>query len=488
MESEKVQTALAKSPEIDYRKRLQIVTFFTRYFFMGVEYSLIYSSLLLYMSTFTSKNIYAGIAVAFGELSAMIAFLVVGYLYDQYKRPKEILLILNCFQIVGNITYSLPFSKWLLIFGRFFSGFGNGFLILVVGEVTYFYDSSKRIGILSLLESAQVVGMIVGSVITFYLDKKTTHLGRWVLNSYTIPGLLMAIIWLLLQAQTAFCASNLTKELLEDEKHSSVAYKSLLQHSEVNENGEAETSSCDEEEHLMLIRGESNTTNKESDTIPSSSPQSQSYMHSIGEICAIEFYVIFSVGLILLYTKATYELLLPYIAEIEYHWSTKAIGMYYIIGALTVLIIFGIMYFFSRRHHLNDAYLLIFALTLTLINLIMLVLESVVTTHKLRVAFYLIACVVFSISLPFNLVCIKSLLTKITLPHLQGIFQGITFTVSKIALIGGPILFSVVGNNRKVYGIVATTITSIVMVGLVLSLKRIAQRERDVANSSVTSN
>ena len=59
-------------------------------------------------------------------------------------------------------------------------------------------------------------------------------------------------------------------------------------------------------------------------------------------------------------------------------------------------------------------------------------------------------------SIPFNIVAIKTFISKITNPETQGFVQGLYASITQIALIGGPILGSLVFRERQKYGIVSS--------------------------------
>lgn len=162
---------IMETPLFILKKRILLITFFVRYLFVGAEYSVILPTVLLYLESLNASQVFMGIVVAAYPLAAMISLPFFGYLYDKTKRTKELLIVLNAFQIAGNIIYSLPFSKWFPVAGRFLAGLGDGFITLVVGEVTYIYPQSYRIGILSLLELGRVIGI-------FYLFPFLVYISR----------------------------------------------------------------------------------------------------------------------------------------------------------------------------------------------------------------------------------------------------------------------------------------------------------------------
>ena len=103
---------------LQMKKKLLIAACFARMFFSGVEYSVIFPTAYLYMKSFSDDKIFMGLVIAAYPFSSMVSLPIFGYLYDRTRRIRELMIILNMFQMVGNIVYSLHFSIWLPIFGR----------------------------------------------------------------------------------------------------------------------------------------------------------------------------------------------------------------------------------------------------------------------------------------------------------------------------------------------------------------------------------
>ena len=195
------------------RRRLLVLCFTIRMFLMGVEYSVIFPSFLLYMKTLNASNAFMGLVVAAYPLAAMISLPIVGHIYDKTKRTKELLIALNLLQIIGNIIYALPFSVWLPLWGRFLAGLGDGFTACAMGEITYAYDKSYRTGIISIMEMTRILGLVIGPAFSFLIGTKVHYLLEWRLDYTTIPGLIMAFIWLFYEIFTIFFVFNVSKEM-----------------------------------------------------------------------------------------------------------------------------------------------------------------------------------------------------------------------------------------------------------------------------------
>ncbi|XP_066928638.1 uncharacterized protein [Clytia hemisphaerica] len=491
------------------KKRLLIMSFVLRYFMMGVEYSIILPTALLYMKTFNAGPFMTGLTIAAYPVAACISLPICGYFYDSTKRVKELLLILNGFEILGNLIYALPFSMLLPLLGRFIAGIGDGFLALTVGELTYLYEEKHRLGVITLLEFGRVLGLIVGPSFNFLIEGKRVQFDTWVLDNNTLPGVIMAIAWLVMEVITIFCVFNLAKQLIDvkmenkdefDEIEDSV---SLLPREKAEQEvpfdgssdslfdspGDTEMSPenpfDDMESELSKSSSNSSLVTPEQDAIEEigqgvfheKQREFADYWQSLKEILCVEFLLITTADFMLWFCQTNFEILAPYITEFDYGWTPQLTGMIYVVGGVLVIMVFLLMYFLSAKCSVKDAHLLVVSLGMTQISLLFLIYES--TLHELmarQLVFTAIAVCVF-ISIPLNLVCSRSLLSKLFHPDKMGIVQGLSSAIARITMILGPILGGYIFKGRIIYGTITSVFVFITTIGFIPGIKRIHQRE-----------
>ena len=486
------------------KKKLLIVAFFVRMFFSGIEYSVILPSAYLYMNSFNGNKFFMGLVIAVYPISAMVSLPIFGYIYDRTRRIRELMIILNMFQIVGNILYSLNFSQWLPITGRFVAGIGDGFIACSIGEITFLYPKSARIGILSIMELGRVFGLIIGPSLNFFISDKSYKLQEWLLDYKTLPGILMAFAWLLMQFITVCCVHNLAKELddvleLDDDLTPLIEQESIEEKSYSDSERRQEMLS---DETLIYTDGldsdvkrdsshrmqksvkfnDSKIINKgqEDNTKPKGQGKSY-YWSTFLEICSFEFLVILFTDSVLWWTQTEFELVAPYIAEFDYKWNPALASVIYVAGGILLILIFITIYTLGKVCQVRDSHLLLFSLILTQVSLALLIYENVPRKIKDRQIIFYLTCFMVFTSVPLNLVCSKSLVSKLIRPELQGIVQGLSSSATRLALIGAPLLSSSVFENRETYGAVASCICFWAIVFLFASLNRLNKRERKVS-------
>ena len=474
------------------KRRLLDLCFSIRMFFIGIEYSVILPSCLLYMKTFDVSNVYMGLVVAAYPFAGMISLPIVGRIYDKTKRTREIFILLNLLQIIGNVIYAIPFSIWLPLSGRFLAGLGDGFAACAMGEITYTYPKSYRTGILSIMELGRVLGLVVGPAITFFIGKKTYYLWRWRLDYATMPGVVMAFCWLLYELLTICFVFNVSKDMSEEAAFiddsdlsseegsmgSSIGNMCSYEHTDPEDKTFYKSSSSDTTPLVenMRIVDEAEDFNGDDDDENKNS-RVKSINSVLKEMLAPEFFVLFYVDCVLWLAQTEFEIFLPFLTEFEYHWSPKYTGIVYMVGGAELIIIFLALYYVCSRCQIRDSYMLILSCVLTMASTGLLIYEGVPKNINNRVIVFVFICLLVFTSIPFNLVASKAILSKICRPESQGFIQGFYASVTRIALIAGPIIGSLVFHHRQIYGMVASVAAFLAAFAVILCIPRLNRKE-----------
>jgi len=500
---ETVIRELEFDPAFIRKRRLMMFALIVRMFLMGVEYSVILPSVWLYVQTFNMDTWFMGMVVASYPFSAMLSLPIAGHIYDNIRRTREIILVLNLFQVVGNIMYAVPFSIWLPLCGRFLAGIGDGFLACAIGEVTVVYPEKYRTGIFSLLELGRVIGLILGPTLNFFIAKAEFTIWTWRLDYATLPGVIMAVGWLLYCGVTLCCIFNLSKDVLQKDSESNgllsemsdhedsippmkspVDGETLLYGDSLDENYNADSESND------LLAGEvpidstekvNGWVKKEKIPEPLNIASEPKAAPSVSEILlgmvAFDFFVIFYVDIVLWLGQTEFEILLPLVTEREYKWHQQSVGLVYMIGGVELVIIFGLIYFLGHKYPIRDTYLLLLSLFFTMVAMAFMILETKVYPLLDREYVFCAICVLVFASIPLNLVASKALLTKIVDAESQGLVQGLYSSITRVALIAGPLLGSVAFHDRVVFGVVMSSLCFAGIVGLIVALPKLRSRQ-----------
>ena len=196
---------------------------------LGVEYSVVFITLWVYINTLVDtdnpKIIYSFASAAY-LVSSITASFPVGRWTDRTRKTKTVLVIGNGLIICGNMIYSLPFSPYFLIAGRFIAGVGSTSRSVIIGEVFRSYKADESISVISVLGIFFGVGFLTGPAINFLFLGVRFNIYSWKITDANIAGIYMAVLFFTQIFFIIFYGSNLSKEFdlkgLEEERNSEV--------------------------------------------------------------------------------------------------------------------------------------------------------------------------------------------------------------------------------------------------------------------------
>ena len=198
-----------------YRK-LTTVAFAIQDVLLGVEYSITFLTLWLYLKELVeveNPELMYGLKSASYLLFATVASLFMGRLVDRCRNVRYTFFVINALVSVGNIIYSLPFSTVLLIVGRLIAGIAGSLTPLINGELARCYEYhelSKRISMMGMMYSIE---FIMGPTINFSFKAVKIKIGAWVIDYTNKPTLFLAVVFALTQLVTYFMVYDISKQL-----------------------------------------------------------------------------------------------------------------------------------------------------------------------------------------------------------------------------------------------------------------------------------
>ena len=280
----------------------------------------------------------------------------------------------------------------------------------------------------------------------------------------------MAIGWMLMEFITVCCIFNLSLEITQkytqkEKKEFNLKKLSLKK-----------STKMDYKDTDSQVENE-----QQNETHSDSRVNDYNIWSALKEICTIDFALLFYIDLILWFSQTEFEIMLPYLTEFDYHWSPAWTGAVYIVGGLELILIFLLMYYLLPRFQIKDTYLIAFSLLITQVSLALFICESIPKDINHRIIIFMFICIMVFTSIPFNQVASKSFISKITNPETQGFVQGFYLSITRIALIGGPIVGSLVFRERQKYGIVSSVCCGIALIGLLFCLPRLHRKEDEMA-------
>ena len=522
--------ALEKDPVFLRKRKATLICFFIRMFLLGAEYAIILPSIWLYLKRYADiKPWFLGIVVAVYPTSAVLSLPVVGKVFDKTKRAKELIIVLNTFEIIGNIIYALPFSKWLIFAGRFLAGLGDGFYACATSEIVHTYPLSSRTGALALLELGRVLGLTFGPALNFFLVKVDFSIGKWTIDNGTAPGLFMAILWGLAQLITIFYVSNLSLLIeeraryhpnmrLDDRsqapKEYNIDYKRVRETSlcesvlDVTYGDEKPLIPKEYHRHFKCYKAANGRTfiddnlTEDDEEFTYNDEESQvtttdcggddsvrvvvkktSLQQALELITTIEIVAILYSDLVLSLIQTEFEVFLPLITQEGYGWKETETSGVYMVGGVWLMFVFFLMYKFSPKSKIQDQHYIVISLILTSFALLLLMVE-VIIPKKYRVGVFVVICVFVFSAIPLNLVAGKSLTTKLTPRETQGFTQAVYSSISRVSLVLGPVIAAVAFEHRLQFSASMLCFCIVGLIAVVMLLGKIKRKIVQIQGSN----
>ncbi|KAF8774670.1 uncharacterized protein LOC129984580 [Argiope bruennichi] len=183
----------------------------------GLGYAIIFPTIWNYIHDRLGGQTYMlGIVISAYSLSSFIANPLVGWWSDKSLNTRNILLVTILAEAVGSILYFIGMHIWVLVIGRLIAGIGAGGGAAVLADITRTTSEEDRTPVLSVVIASRQLGLIIGPAFNIFLSEIDFHIFSLPVDKYTSPGLLMAMLWLLLEVMVLFAYYNLTS-LKDDE-------------------------------------------------------------------------------------------------------------------------------------------------------------------------------------------------------------------------------------------------------------------------------
>ncbi|GFS31058.1 hypothetical protein NPIL_465681 [Nephila pilipes] len=202
---------------IKLKRRLTYGTILMFNLCTGLGYAIIFPTIWNYIhERLGGQASMLGVVISAYSLSSFFANPLVGWWSDKSLNTRTILLVTILAEAIGSILYFVGMHVWVLIIGRLIAGFGAGGGAAVLADITRTTLEEDRTPVLSVVIASRQLGLIIGPAFNIFLSKIDFHIFSFPVDKYTSPGLLMAVLWLVLEIMVLFAYHNLTT-LKDDE-------------------------------------------------------------------------------------------------------------------------------------------------------------------------------------------------------------------------------------------------------------------------------
>ncbi|XP_039985666.1 uncharacterized protein mfsd8l1 [Xiphias gladius] len=484
-------------------RRKKKLTFFTIgliFLLSGVEYAVILPTIWRYLQTLDAAPYFLGLALSAFSLSGLLSGPLFGHWSDRTRTTKKIILFANVFEIVGNFMYFMGYSKWLLLSSRLVAGIGTGAGSSIFGFLTRSTAPEDRATVFAAVMACRQAGLLIGPAFNIFLRLCDFHLGPFVVNKYTAPGLFMCLLWILLQLAVVFMYWDLPPLERRKAQESSVSKSG----EEENERGIMEEEEEDNDEGKPLMRshelvgsyGSVVTLNPSRNNIsaasnatlnnisphpsprPSGTYESSSPFKNFSisrEFLREEVVVLLAAQFITLFNQTALETMVTPLTQKYFGYGELENSVMYCLCGVEVIAGFLFVRWLSRR----VAERMVLAIGLTICNIsgvwCLIFLANPLGGFQWQLTEFIIGVFLQVLGLPFVAVAQVSLFSKVTAERTQGFSQGVRRSVGGLATILGPLWAGGLTDNMYVMMGVMMALLAMLTMMLAFSYDRLVE-------------
>uniref|UniRef100_A0A672YRL1 Major facilitator superfamily (MFS) profile domain-containing protein n=1 Tax=Sphaeramia orbicularis TaxID=375764 RepID=A0A672YRL1_9TELE len=398
-----------------------------------------------YLQTLDAAPYFLGLALSAFSLTGLLSGPLFGHWSDRTRTTKKIILFANLFEIVGNFMYFLGYSKWLLLSSRLVAGIGTGAGSSIFGFLTRSTVPEDRATVFAAVMACRQAGLLIGPAFNIFLRLCDFHIGPFVVNKYTAPGLFMCLLWILLQLAVFFMYWDLPPLEKGNAKHKPKSSASSDNEQGLMENAEEEGDEGKPlmgSQELMGSYGSVVTSDPQRNHI-SAAASNPSLNHisaaSNHKFLREEVIVLLAAQFITLFNQTALETMVTPLTQKYFSYGELENSVMYCLCGVEVIAGFLFVRWLSRR----VAERVVLAIGLAICNIscvwCLIFLANPLGGFPWQLTEFIIGVFLQVLGLPFVAVAQVSLFSKVTAEKTQGFSQGVRRSVGGLATILGPL-------------------------------------------------
>jgi len=424
----------------------------------GIEYAVILPTLWLYLEhRFDAEQWFFGVVFAAFCFSNLLSSPLFGFWVDYTQKTKSAILFANLFEIGGNFLYFIAWSKYWVLGARLVAGIGAGIGGGIFAQIARTTTEKERTGMYSIAMALRQFGLLVGPGLNLFLREFNVKLGPFKIDTYTSPGIFMAVVWLLLEVVMVFFYFDLPKvhghdriqngknqnasDESENEEANSIVKKPIVDDTSINYDSVAENSSDvftdnssvgGEKQKLVKVNGAGFRKRSRTSSVMDN-------WHLAKDLVREEVIVILASQFMMFFNETALEAIVTPLSEHLLGWREIENSIAYCLIALEAILVFVLVRKLS--HKLSDRWLMVIGIAFEGFALIwyLALLANAKPYQSIILPTIIVGTLVIVFGLPFFSVANVSLYSKITDERTQGIAQGIQRSVTGLAMILGPL-------------------------------------------------
>ena len=318
------------------QRKLTKYVFFVEAFLLGLEYSISILTLWVYLEQVTDtlnqqKTFYSLISAAY-FISPILFGFYFGKILDRTRKVKLSILIGNACIIGGNIMYSLPYSPYCLLIGRFTAGIGISLRSIMAAELTRCYEETESIKVLSLIMLLFNIGYTVGPVFAMPCTDININPHYFQITYGNAPVMMLSLLYIIQYFLVVVFVHDLSR--IYDLKY----------HEKKRQINKDKTSTEVKRELDNEQKRTTETTAETQSLIPTENTKMK-YLTKFSY--ALEAYVLFFLSFLYSNLMVLFDMWVPVIVTHILGWNVKWLNMIFLIFAMCSVLAFFITSKFS---------------------------------------------------------------------------------------------------------------------------------------------
>jgi MFS family permease len=363
---------------------------------------------------------------------------------------------------------------FLPLLGRMVSGFGEGYVSAMYGELARITTEDERTRYFAIIKANYIIGIVVGPALNLFLKEFDFYIGNWHIDFRTSPGFFMALMWILATGIMFVFVYDLSDEMRKEKGYEPVSdCPSEEQFSKKEQLREVYGNNCREDEHGQMtsppagindVINSKKLAEKEPEN-DSNESSTGSFKYALADIFMkphIVAVVYSNVFMAIFHTSL--QAVTPLVAERMLNWSETDVSLLFTFWGVEIIIVAIILCMLSSK--VSDRLLLLMSTifgSIASVGAILLACSSPMSNS----AYYSLLVTIFVEGIPMTILYVvgRSLISKHTSPDNQGLVQAILTALGRVALLSGPLIGSSLFTHQKIW---ATILAGSQIMGLIL--------------------
>ena len=237
------------------RRKITLITFVVQSCCLGMEYSVTFLTLWLYIKELVKPNnpqLYYGLISASYITGCVFFSVTLARFVDHTRNIKVTFLVGNACLIIGNLLYSLPYSPWCLICGRLIAGGGGLLRSIISAEIARCYPTDELASKFSAIGLSFAFGFTIGPGFNFVFKSLDINIFSWHVTYANVTGVYMAFLFIILFVLDVFFVYDLSKEYDLKQEIADEEDTERLRNNNESNSIELKYQGNDEESNLLL--------------------------------------------------------------------------------------------------------------------------------------------------------------------------------------------------------------------------------------------